>query len=66
MTDSNACGRCDGCGKIADSDEGEPWSMWEALPAQAKAAVVLGIVKPIECPDCGGTGKTKTETNANG
>lgn len=50
------CDRCMGCGKIADSDDGEPWSDWEALPPGSDAAVKLGLVKPIPCPDCGGTG----------
>ncbi len=52
------CATCAGCGKIADSEEGEPWSMWEALPTVSKAAVALGIVKAIECPSCKGTGRT--------
>lgn len=51
------CGRCDGCGKIADGEEGAPWSVWESMPLKSSAAVLLGIVKPITCPDCGGTGK---------
>lgn len=50
------CPRCDGCGKIADSDSGEAWSEWLALPVQSAVAVVAGIVKPIPCPDCGGSG----------
>lgn len=51
------CSRCDGCGKIADSDSGEPWSAWLTLPVGSAVAVTMGIVKPIPCPDCGGTGK---------
>jgi hypothetical protein len=46
------CMRCDGCGKIADSDEGEPWTAWEDLPPGSDIAVKMGIVKPIPCPDC--------------
>jgi len=56
-TQSDKCSRCDGCGEIATDDEGSPWSMWEALPPQAKLAETLGMVKPIACPVCGGTGK---------
>lgn len=50
------CGRCDGCGRIADTEEGEPWTSWLELPLQSSAAVLMGIVNPIPCPDCGGTG----------
>lgn len=57
---ADKCNRCDGCGKIADSDDGEPWSVWLAMPLQSSAAVLMGLVKPIPCPACGGTG-TSTE-----
>lgn len=46
------CSRCYGCGRIADSDDGEPWSWWETLPWPSNAAVVLGVVRPIPCPAC--------------
>lgn len=60
MTDivKDKCLRCDGCGQIADSDEGEPWSMWMALPVASAFAVLTGMVKPIQCPKCGGSGDT--------
>jgi hypothetical protein len=51
------CLRCDGCGKIADSEDGEPWISWTNLPLHSSMAVLMGIVKPITCPSCGGTGK---------
>lgn len=50
------CARCDGCGKIANTDEGEPWSAWLDLPLRSCAAVAAGIVKPIPCPECNGAG----------
>lgn len=49
------CERCDGCGQIADSDDGEPWTDWTSLPPPSDLAVRMGIVKPIPCPDCSGT-----------
>lgn len=52
------CRRCAGCGKIADSDDGEPWKYWQDLPPGADLAVRAGIVKPITCPACNGTGMT--------
>ncbi len=51
------CPRCDGCGQIANSAQGEPWTQWLALPASSRLAITLGLVKPLECPDCQGTGK---------
>jgi DnaJ-class molecular chaperone len=51
------CRRCRGCGQIANSDDGEPWTFWAELPAPSNLAVQLGIVRPIPCPDCKGTGQ---------
>lgn len=51
------CEGCDGCGKVADTPDREPWTRWTALPLQSAAAVVLGVVKPIPCPYCNGTGR---------
>jgi len=48
------CTRCDGTGKIADSQDGEPWSAWAELPPGSDFAVRSGLVKPIPCPTCGG------------
>jgi hypothetical protein len=51
------CGGCGGEGKVADTEEGGPWSHWANLPAGSNAAVVLGVVKPIPCTSCKGTGR---------
>ena len=53
------CMKCDGCGRIANSEDGEPWTTWEALPPGSDLAVKFGIVKPIECPECRGVGTTE-------
>ena len=50
------CMTCDGCGKVANDDEGTPWTYWAELPPGADIAVRLGIVKPQTCPACGGDG----------
>lgn len=50
------CERCDGCGKIANSKDGEAWTHWENLPPGSDLAVKVGLVKPIPCPRCGGVG----------
>lgn len=51
------CPKCLGEGKVANSDDQEPWSMWTNLPLKSAAAVLVGLVKPIDCPRCNGTGK---------
>lgn len=55
------CGRCDGCGQIANSEAGEPWTAWLDMPLGSSSAVLLGLVAPIPCPDCNGTGRTGGE-----
>lgn len=51
------CVRCEGCGKVATSDDREPWTYWENLPPGADLAVQLGLVRPEKCTDCAGTGE---------
>ncbi len=51
------CHRCLGCGEISSGEGGEPWTAWKELPAESNLAVRLGLVKPIACPYCKGTGK---------
>lgn len=46
--------------KVANTDDREPWSMWENLPENSKLAIHLGIVQPIDCPECDGTGARPT------
>ena len=48
------CTRCKGCGQIANTDDGEPWSHWKDLPLESKTGVIHGIINPIPCPECGG------------
>ena len=50
------CPKCDGCGKVATDDDQSPWTRWERLPAGSDFAVRFGVVKPVECPECGGSG----------
>jgi hypothetical protein len=45
-----------GCGKIANDDDRSPWTYWERLRPPANIAVQLGIVVPLRCEECGGTG----------
>jgi len=57
QSDVPPCHRCDGCGQLADSDDREPWSVWMNLPLQSAWAVIIGLVKPVPCDDCDGTGQ---------
>ena len=53
----DACRHCLGWKKIANSDDGESWKYWAELSSPENLAVVLGVVFPIDCPRCQGTGK---------
>ncbi len=55
------CPRCDGCGYVANDDDGTSWSAWLDLPLKSAGAVLMGLVKAIECPECGGTGDKPKE-----
>lgn len=52
-----SCAACDGCGQVADDEDRTPWTAWAHLPPGSDLAVRLGIVKPVQCETCGGTGK---------
>jgi len=55
-TEMAKCEKCDGCGKVADTPDEEPWTFWLELPLQNSVAVVMGLVRPKLCSDCKGTG----------
>lgn len=52
------CTKCEGEGQVANTDQHEPWSLWEQLPAGSDAAVRSGLVRPIPCLACGGSGES--------
>lgn len=56
------CGKCAGCGQIANDDDGTPWKYWAELPPPSNLAVTLGLVRPQTCPACNGTGTTPAVT----
>jgi hypothetical protein len=62
MARSTNCEKCDGCGQVANSDDQEPWTAWLKLPLESSLAVLVGLVKPIECPTCKGTGQSTQAT----
>jgi ssDNA-binding Zn-finger/Zn-ribbon topoisomerase 1 len=39
-------------GEVADTEDQEPWTVWLKMPLGSAAAVLVGIVKPIPCPEC--------------
>ena len=53
----DACTRCLGWKRIATSADGESWKEWAELPQHAATAVLMGLVRPIVCPRCDGTGQ---------
>lgn len=56
--DPTACRGCLGSGKVANDDEGAPWPVWEAMVPPTNIAVSLGLVQPVKCERCGGTGRS--------
>lgn len=53
----DACQRCLGWKRVANSDDGESWKYWAELRPPENLAVTLGVVRPVVCPRCGGTGR---------
>ena len=53
------CEWCDGCGEVANTTDHEPWTMWLSLELKSSAAVLMGLVRPIPCPKCKGSGVTE-------
>ncbi len=51
------CDKCAGCGYITDGESADPWKYWAELPYQSSFAIQVGLVKPIKCPVCKGTGE---------
>lgn len=58
-TVTRPCARSDGCGQVANSDDQEPWTVWLDLPLRSAAAVLLGLVRPIPCPECHGAKRVR-------
>jgi hypothetical protein len=53
------CDRCAGCGYL-DDGEMQPFKYWLELPVQSAVALQMGLVKPVECPDCRATGNAQS------
>ncbi len=52
----NACKQCLGWKRVDDGEK-QSWKYWEELPVSIRLAVTLGLVRPVECPNCHGTGQ---------
>ncbi len=52
---ANACEQCLGWKRV-DDGELQSWKYFEELPAQSKIGIALGLIKPITCPRCKGSG----------
>lgn len=59
---SGDCDRCAGCGYVANTPDAEPWKYWAELPTQSAVAISMGWVRPIECPECKGSGEGHSES----
>ncbi len=60
MSEHTQCWTCEGEGRTDGNDdisERAPWSFWENLPPGSDLFVRLGLVKPVDCTECNGTGK---------
>lgn len=53
----DACPKCLGWKRIANGEEGASWKHWAELLPPSNLSVVLGLVYPVECPRCRGTGR---------
>ncbi|NOY07097.1 MAG: hypothetical protein GXO82_10805 [Chlorobi bacterium] len=53
---ANACKQCLGWKRVDDGEK-QSWKYWAELPAPIRLAVTLGLVRPVECPRCHGTGR---------
>lgn len=58
----DACHQCEGWKRIANDEDQSSWRAWAELPDQASLAVKMGLVKPILCPHCKGTGVEPTDS----
>ena len=56
---ADRCPACLGWGRIANDEERTPWKYWAELPPPSNLAVQLGLVYPVECSKCGGSGRTR-------
>lgn len=50
------CPTCEGCGQVAKTPDGEPWSLWELKQPGLGVAVAMGFIRPVTCKECNGTG----------
>ena len=51
----DACTQCLGWKRVAE-ESGDSWKYWAELTPPSNIAVQMGLVKPVECPHCHGTG----------
>jgi hypothetical protein len=44
LPEQSICDRCEGCGFIADSEDGEPWTAWDNLPEESQRLQTEGEI----------------------
>jgi len=52
VMDVKQCKTCLGCGLVADTKEQEPWTVWQNLPIKNAGSLLMGLIKPMPCPEC--------------
>ena len=52
----DACTQCEGWKRVASGDDPVTWKAWAEIPPPSNLAVQLGMVYPVTCPRCEGTG----------
>jgi hypothetical protein len=58
---TKVCPKCEGCRYVANDEDMSPWKRWADLPPGSDLAVRMGLVYPVKCPECEGTGRVRPE-----
>lgn len=58
----DACTQCEGWKRVDNGDDQGSWKYWAELPAPSNIAVQMGLVRPVTCPRCDGTGVESQHT----
>ena len=54
--EDNPCTLCEGWKCVDNGEDPVSWKSWAELPAPSNLAVQIGLVRPVVCPRCEGTG----------
>lgn len=54
------CGRCEGCGRIANMEPMLPWTHYMKTGMDRAGPATFGVLRPVPCPECQGTGRKRS------